>query len=491
MKKRPKTGQPSPEVVVEVAATTPDENRRILRCLIDSGSSESIILDEFIVGFAKQISKRDQQWMTKGGVFRTSARCAVPFCIVDFSTSKKVTWTFHVDSTTRATQAGYDMIIGRDLLRKLGIDIKFSSGTLKWEDTEIPMREYGELRDRNAALHCYYAQDDVAATKQLTKRAVQILDSKYEAIDVSRVVSEQVGLDTTQKAALFSLLDKYKVLFNGELGDWDSKPVSIELQPNAKPFHSRAYPVPQVHEAAMRREVERLVMIGVLEEANDSEWGAPTFIIPKKDGRIRFISDFRKLNQYLKRKPFPIPKIQDMLLKLNGFTYASALDLNMGYYTIRLDPDAQKLCTIVLPRGKYKYTRLRLGAKICRIHCAPRILHPARSYKNPLRAEGPYVYRQMRAADPLRAMQQTKTLGPAAYLFSPSRYLLLAHWHFSLPHVHHTNPPVTCTVALWTQMPQCQTTAPCHPLHLVTQHLLRYFNHVIQHPKTAASILLF
>ena len=361
MKKRPKTGQPSPEVVVEVAATTPEENRRILRCLIDSGSSESIILDEFIVGFAKQISKRDQQWMTKGGVFRTSARCAVPFCIVDFSTSKKVTWTFHVDSTTRATQAGYDMIIGRDLLRKLGIDIKFSSGTLKWEDTEIPMREYGELRDRNAALHCYYAQDDVAATKQLTKRAVQILDSKYEAIDVSRVVSEQVGLDTMQKAALFSLLDKYKVLFNGELGDWDSKPVSIELQPNAKPFHSRAYPVPQVHEAAMRREVERLVMIGVLEEANDSEWGAPTFIIPKKDGRIRFISDFRKLNQYLKRKPFPIPKIQDMLLKLNGFTYASALDLNMGYYTIRLDPDAQKLCTIVLPWGKYKYKRLPMG----------------------------------------------------------------------------------------------------------------------------------
>jgi hypothetical protein len=74
-------------------------------------------------------------------------------------------------------------------------------------------------------------------------------------------------------------------------------------------------------------------MIGVLEECNDSEWGAPTFIIPKKDGRIRFISDFHKLNQYLKRKPFPIPKIQDMLLKLKGFTYVSALDLNMGYYT--------------------------------------------------------------------------------------------------------------------------------------------------------------
>lgn len=346
---------------MEVASPNNDEKKLILRCLIDSGSSESIILDEFVRGLQQKKSENPQRWATKGGVFKTDAQCVVPFYIVDFSTQKRVSWTFHVDSTTLSTRSGYDMIIGRDLLSKLGIDIKFSSGTLQWEDTEIPMREYGELRDRNTVNHCYYIKDDVLSTKQMTKRAVKILDSKYDAIDVSKVVEEQVGLNTCQKKGLHALLTKYKVLFNGELGDWDSAPVSLELLPNAKPFHCRAYPVPQVHEAAFRREVERLVLIGVLEEANDSEWGAPTFIIPKKDGRIRFISDFRKLNQYLKRKPFPIPKIQDMLLKLKGFTYASALDLNMGYYTIRLDPDAQNLCTIVLPWGKYKYKRLPMG----------------------------------------------------------------------------------------------------------------------------------
>jgi hypothetical protein len=133
------------------------------------------------------------------------------------------------------------------------------------------------------------------------------------------------------------------------------------LHENAKPYHARPYPVAQIHEAGLRKELARLIEIGVLEEDNDSEWAAPTFVIPKKDGRIRFISDFRRLNAYLKRKPYPIPKIQDMLLKLRGFTYASALDLNMGYYTIRLDPDAQRLCTIVLPWGKYKYKRLPMG----------------------------------------------------------------------------------------------------------------------------------
>ena len=94
---------------------------------------------------------------------------------------------------------------------------------------------------------------------------------------------------------------------------------------------------------------------------NRSEWAAPTFIIPKKDGSVRFISDFRELNKRIKRKPYPIPKIQDLLLKLEGFQYATSLDLNMGYYHIELSPMSQKLCTIVLPFGKYEYQRLPMG----------------------------------------------------------------------------------------------------------------------------------
>ena len=39
----------------------------------------------------------------------------------------------------------------------------------------------------------------------------------------------------------------------------------------------------------------------------------------------------------------------------------TALDLNMGYYTIRLDPDASRICTIIFPWGKYSYKRLLMG----------------------------------------------------------------------------------------------------------------------------------
>jgi hypothetical protein len=142
-------------------------------------------------------------------------------------------------------------------------------------------------------------------------------------------------------------------------------PIGLSLiDPGVKPVHARPYTVPRAVEQQLRTEIARLVDIGVLEEDYASEWASPTFAISKKNGTIRVVSDFRKLNSLLKRHPFPIPKIGDMIRSMEGFTFATALDLNMGYYHIKLDADAQKLCTIIFPWGKYKYKRLPMGIKI-------------------------------------------------------------------------------------------------------------------------------
>jgi hypothetical protein len=70
---------------------------------------------------------------------------------------------------------------------------------------------------------------------------------------------------------------------------------------------------------------------------------------------------FSGINKRLVRKPFLTPKISMVLQELEGFTFATALDLNMGYYTIRLDPDASKICTIIFLWEKYSYKRLPIG----------------------------------------------------------------------------------------------------------------------------------
>jgi hypothetical protein len=64
-----------------------------------------------------------------------------------------------------------------------------------------------------------------------------------------------------------------------------------------------------------------------LKSCSDSEWAAPLSIVPKKNCAVRFISDLRKVNEQLKRKLYPIPKITQMLQKLEKFVCATSLDI--------------------------------------------------------------------------------------------------------------------------------------------------------------------
>ncbi len=87
-----------------------------------------------------------------------------------------------------------------------------------------------------------------------------------------------------EQEALLKLLLQHVHLFSSTLGHWYDSQYNIELKEGVEPYHAKAYPVPRVHEATLKEEVERLCKVGVLKRVNQSKWGAPTFIIPK--GRI-------------------------------------------------------------------------------------------------------------------------------------------------------------------------------------------------------------
>jgi hypothetical protein len=138
-------------------------------------------------------------------------------------------------------------------------------------------------------------------------------------------------------------------------------------------LHARGYTVPRSVEqqSQQNKEIVRLVDIGVLEEDYSSEWAflIPSFAIPKKNGSstIRVVPDFRDKSTQLIVETYYVTHFPFQRLgTMEWFTFASALDLNMGNYHIKLDADAQKLCTIVLPwhMGKYKYKHLYMGNKI-------------------------------------------------------------------------------------------------------------------------------
>ena len=101
--------------------------------------------------------------------------------------------------------------------------------------------------------------------------------------------------------------------------------------------------------------------LGVLTLAKQSQYITPIFIIPKKEGTARFITDYRRINQILVRNMYPLTRIGKTIQQLGGLQYATELYLNIGYYTIRISPTSQYMTTIVTKFGKLRYNRLPMG----------------------------------------------------------------------------------------------------------------------------------
>ena len=114
-------------------------------------------------------------------------------------------------------------------------------------------------------------------------------------------------------------------MFDGTLGNHTDTEYKIELLEGAKPYHAKPFPILKVHEETLKTEFIKLVNIGVLKPENHSQWAVHTLIIPTKNKTVHFVFEIRDINKGIKSKPFPIPKIQDLLLKIEGFKCASLL----------------------------------------------------------------------------------------------------------------------------------------------------------------------
>ena len=84
--------------------------------------------------------------------------------------------------------------------------------------------------------------------------------------------------------------------------------------------------MPFTRERAFKNELDEMVKEKSIERCHEqSEWAAPSFIIPKQDDTVRFINDFRELNKNLKRKPYKLPRIQDIMNKRKNYTYCTKI----------------------------------------------------------------------------------------------------------------------------------------------------------------------
>ena len=100
------------------------------------------------------------------------------------------------------------------------------------------------------------------------ERIQAILDAKYCPADLAKITSECEQLNKDEKKHLIKLLQNFEHLFNGTVGTWNTAPLDIELQPEAKPYHARPCPVLHSQTVKLKEEVKRLCELGILRNIN-------------------------------------------------------------------------------------------------------------------------------------------------------------------------------------------------------------------------------
>ncbi len=120
----------------------------------------------------------------------------------------------------------YDIILGRDFLMSVGIDILHSTQEMKWLDTRLPFRNRDSIQDPfdlNTSL-----LETLTGDMEGLERAY-ILDAKYEAFDPHAVAKTHTHLTPQQRVQLGELLADFPQLFDGKLRTYPPRKVHIEI----------------------------------------------------------------------------------------------------------------------------------------------------------------------------------------------------------------------------------------------------------------------
>ncbi len=96
------------------------------------------------------------------------------------------------------------MILGADVLSKTGIDIKYSTGTIKWFDNDLPLCDTRYLQSKDflamAETVDIQLEDEFVGIDWYdpTCNASEILDAKYEKVLVDDVIDQLDHLNAQQ-----------------------------------------------------------------------------------------------------------------------------------------------------------------------------------------------------------------------------------------------------------------------------------------------------
>ncbi len=92
-----------------------------------------------------------------------------------------------------------------------------------------------------------------------------------------------------------------------------------------------------------------------------SPFASPFFFVKKKDGSLRPIQDYRKLNEMTIKNQYPLPLISELIDKLRGARYFTKLDIRWGYNNVRIKKGDEEKAAFRTNRGLFEPTVMFFG----------------------------------------------------------------------------------------------------------------------------------
>ena len=192
------------------------------------------------------------------------------------------------------------------------------------------------------------------------------------------------SLDSSQENKLISLLQHHKNAIGWSIADLKGINPSIcthkiYLEDNAKTSREMQRRLNPIMQEVVKKEVLKLLDMGIIYSISDSKWVSPTQVVPKKVGltvvpnskgeliptrtitRWRVCIDYRKLNVVTRKDHFPLPFMDQMLERIAGHKYYCFLDGYSGYNQIEIAPEDQEKTTFICPFGTFAYRRMPFG----------------------------------------------------------------------------------------------------------------------------------
>ena len=133
----------------------------------------------------------------------------------------------------------------------------------------------------------------------------------------------------------------------------------IPLKQGAVPTRAKPFFMHGERKEALEKITKDWIDMKFIEPATteNAEWLSQTFPVPKKSATFpwRGVVDMRGPNSQTRRVNYPLPKIEDILVKHGGNHIFSILDLKQAFHQQPLHPDSRPITCCFTPHGLYQW----------------------------------------------------------------------------------------------------------------------------------------